>query len=542
MITDQSRIISFLASPVTHGGAAVEQIETHASIVFLTGELAYKLKRAVRFDYLDFSTPERRRTLCEAELRLNRRTAPMLYRRVLPVTSADNGSYALGGAGTPVEWLVEMNRFPQEALFDRLAAAARLHLTLMSPLAAAIAEFHRTAERRPDHGGRAGMAWVVEGNAAGFHEYGGVCLEPLACTRVIETTRRELERGATRLDERREAGFVRQCHGDLHLRNIVLLDGRPTLFDGVEFNDAIACTDVLYDLSFLLMDLWRRRLPAHANAVWNRYLGETGDLDGVSLLPLFLSCRAAVRAKTSATAAQLQEDPRRRGELQDLGREYLSMAEDLLNPPAASIVAVGGFSGAGKSTLARALAPLLGPVPGAIVLRSDEVRKQLCGVPLLEHLGSSGYSPATSARVYATLAERATRAARNGHSVIVDAVFARPSDRQGIQAAAALAAVPFVGLWLDAPQSVLISRVEGRRHDLSDADATVIRRQIEQGPGEIHWSRLDTMTSADAVLHDATASVRRTLHGGMNTADGSRAFPGQAQLPAGKGPLPESSD
>ena len=128
------------------------------------------------------------------------------------------------------------------------------------------------------------------------------------------------------LERRRESGLVRQCHGDLHLRNIVLLDGRPTLFDGVEFNDEISCTDVLYDLAFLLMDLWRRRLPRHANAVWNRYLAETGDLDGVPLLPLFLSCRAAVRAKTSATAAQLQNDVPRRNELHGLAREYLAMA------------------------------------------------------------------------------------------------------------------------------------------------------------------------------------------------------------------------
>ena len=185
---------------------------------------------------------------------------------------------------------------------------------------------------------------------------------------------------------------MRQCHGDLHLRNIVLLEGRPTLFDGVEFNDRIACTDVLYDLAFLLMDLWRRRLPRHANAVWNRYLADTSDLDGVSLLPLFLSCRAAVRAKTSATAAPLQDDVRRCGELQASAREYLAMAEDLLHPPRPCLVAIGGFSGTGKSTLALGLAPSVGAVPGAVVIRSDEIRKQLCGVPPLERLGQEGYS------------------------------------------------------------------------------------------------------------------------------------------------------
>ena len=209
------------------------------------------------------------------------------------------------------------------------------------------------------------------------------------------------------LDERRASGLVRHCHGDLHLRNIVLLEGRPTLFDGVEFNDKIACTDVLYDLAFLLMDLWRRGLSRHANAVWNRYLGDAGDLSGLSLVPLFLSCRAAVRAKTSATAARLQPDVRRHNELQALAREYLAMADRLLHPPGPCLIAIGGFSGTGKSTLALGLAPSVGAVPGAVVIRSDVIRKRLSGVSPLDRLGPEGYSSEMSERVYATVAERA---------------------------------------------------------------------------------------------------------------------------------------
>src|SRR5688572_1349051 len=443
MITeDQTGVIDFLTVPFTHGGATVERIDTHASIVFLAGARAYKLKRAVWFDYLDFSTSERRRTLCEAEVRLNRRTAPALYRGVVAVTRQDDGSYALGGKDRPVDWLVEMNRFPQEALFDRLASAGALGIELMSPLAAAIADFHRSAEPRSDHGGKAGMSWVIEGNAAGFAEFGRSCLDPSAAYRVTDDSCRELERRAETLERRRQSGFVRQCHGDLHLRNIVLLDGRPTLFDGVEFNDEISCTDVFYDLAFLLMDLWRRRLPRHANTVWNRYLVETEDCDGVALVPLFLSCRAAVRAKTSATAAHLSTDGQRRGELESTAREYLAMAEHLLHPPHPCLVAVGGFSGSGKSTLALGLAPSLGAVPGAVVLRSDETRKRLCGVPLLERLGPEGYSSHVSERVYATLAEHAALIVRGGHSAVVDAVYARTSDRQVIEQVAAAASVP----------------------------------------------------------------------------------------------------
>ena len=512
MITeDQTLVIDFLAATSTHGGVPVEQIDTHASVVFLAGARAYKLKRAVRFDYLDFSTPERRRVLCEAEVRLNRRTAPALYRGVVAVTRQDDGSYALGGTGRAVDWVVEMNRFPQDAVLDRMASAGALDLELMAPLAMAIADFHKSAERRPDHGGKAGMAWVVEGNAAGLTEFGKRCLDPSATHRLADDAGREIERRAELLERRRESGFVRQCHGDLHLRNIVLLDGRPTLFDAVEFNDEISCTDVFYDLAFLLMDLWRRKLPRHANVVWNRYLSETADFDGVALLRLFLSCRAAVRAKTSATAAQLQRDPQRRRELEEMAREYLAMAEDLLHPAHPCLVAIGGLSGSGKSTLAVGLAPSVGAVPGAVVLRSDVNRKRLAGVPPLQRLGPEGYSAPMSDRVYATLAEQAARVLRAGHSVVVDAVYARASDRAIIEDVARRASVPFIGLWLDAPEPLLIGRIAERRHDESDADAHVAVMQRAQDTGDIRWYPLDAGGPATAVLSSALDRVRERL-------------------------------
>ena len=504
---DQSAAIALLASPATHGGGEVERIDTHTAIVFLAGERVYKLKRAVRFDYLDFSTADRRRACCEAELRLNQRTAPTIYRRVGAVTIEADGTLALDGRGPAVDWLVEMNRFPQEALFDRLAAAGRLDLASMPPLADAIAAFHAAAECRHDHGGADGMRWVVDGNAAGFAEFGAGCLDVSACRQLTDQARREVDRQAALLDARREAGQVRQCHGDLHLRNIVLIDGRPTLFDGVEFNDQIACTDVTYDLAFLLMDLWRRSLPRHANAIWNRYLAATGDWQGISLLPLFLSCRAAVRAKTTATTTRVERDPARRTELEALAGRYLAMADEFLHPPRPAIIAIGGFSGSGKSTLALALAPSVGAVPGAIVLRSDEIRKRLCGMPALARLGPDGYADATSRRVYQTLVDRAAAIVRAGHTVIVDAVYARPHDRTAIEAAAADASVPFAGLWLDAPQETLVARVTARRGDASDADAAVIQAQQRLGTGSIAWRRFDTSISRARLLPAAVAFV-----------------------------------
>jgi aminoglycoside phosphotransferase family enzyme len=249
MITeDQSAVVRFLEAPSTHAGMPVERIETHASIVFLAGSRALKLKRAVRYDYLDFSSAERRKAMCEPEVQVNRRTASSLYRGVVPIVRRSDGTLALGGHGTPIDWVVDMNRFDQAFLFDRLAARGALDLALMAPLASAVARFHLAAARRPDHGGQTGMEWVIDGNASGFAEQGRGILDQALAGRFTAHSRAVLERDALVLDRRRQEGFVRECHGDLHLRNIVLIEGHPTLFDGIEFNDEIACTDVFYDL------------------------------------------------------------------------------------------------------------------------------------------------------------------------------------------------------------------------------------------------------------------------------------------------------
>ena len=512
MVTgDQRDVIELLQAPSTHGGAAVERIDTHASIVFLAGSRAWKLKRAVRYDYLDFSTPTRRKAMCEAEVRVNRRTAPALYRGIVAIVRRSDGRLGLGGPGAPVDWVVEMNRFDQDLLLDRLASRHRLELNLIPLLAADIAQFHLAAERRSDHGGARGMAWVVDGNAEGFDEEGAAILDGGLAAQLSGDTREVLSRHAVLLDRRRDAGFVRQCHGDLHLRNIVLIQGRPTLFDGIEFNDEIACTDVLYDLAFLLMDLWRRCLPRHANVLLNTYLATTLDLEGLRLLPLFLSCRSAVRAKTGATAARLQADLQRRQELEEAARGYLALATTLLDAPPACLVAIGGFSGSGKSTLARALAPSIGAVPGAVVIRSDEVRKRLCGVDPLTRLGPAAYSPAMTRRVYDSITQDATKVVLAGHTAVVDAVFARPCDRNVIESAARTAGVPFVGVWLDAPERVLVHRLYHREADASDADAAVIRSQLAEGAGHLKWTKVSAAPDAGLVLREATGLIETQL-------------------------------
>ena len=289
---DQVAVIAFLADPASHGGAAVERIDTHASIVFLAGDRAYKLKRAVRFSYLDYSTLALREQACRAELALNQRTAPELYEEASPITRDAAGRLSLGGTGAAIDWVVVMRRFEQETLFDRMAERGQLSNALMFDLAERIAQFHASAEIEDESGGARGNG-RHDGErcaqSAGGRPGDARCAGVEALIAAIQA---DLTRVAPLLEARRRAGKVRHCHGDLHLRNICLVAGRPTLFDGIEFNRVISNIDVLYDLAFLLMDLHTRGLDGFANAVFNRYLDLLDEGDGLPALPLFLSVRA----------------------------------------------------------------------------------------------------------------------------------------------------------------------------------------------------------------------------------------------------------
>ncbi len=509
VVEDQREVIAFLCDPRTHGGAAVERIDTHGAVVALAGERAYKLKRAVKFPYMDFSTLALRRRACEAELALNRRTAPSLYLAATPITRAAAGALELGGQGRVVNWVVVMRRFDQEALFDRLAERGALDPALMTSLADAVLDLHAAAERRHEHGGAAGIARVIAGNDAELGGSGGGCFEASKVVRLKAESEAALRRLRPLLEARRMAGLVRHCHGDLHLRNICLFEGRPTLFDAIEFNDQIACIDVLYDLAFLLMDLDKRRLGPLGNLVFNRYLSEgarrgaLGELSGLAALPLFLSCRAAVRAQVGAAAAVAQPEAARARRMTEEAGAYLDLALGYLAPPAPVLVALGGLSGSGKSTLAQALAPALGAVPGAVVLRSDVIRKHILGREALARLGPEGYTAEVTARVYQTIRERARAALSAGHAAVADAVHGTLEERAAIEAVAREAGVAFRPLWLEAPAHVLEARVRERSGDASDASVEVLRGQLGLALGDIAWPKLEVSGTIETALAQA---------------------------------------
>lgn len=501
---EQAEVLAFLTATLA---PRPERIDTHGAIVFLSGGRAFKLKRAVRFSFMDFSTLARREAAIRAELALNRRTAPALYRRVLPVTREADGGLALEGGGEPVEWLLEMARFPAEAQLDRVAARGGLHRERVEALAEEIAAFHAGAPVRRDKGGFAGLAEVVAGNRGDLEELVPEVLERGAVRALDEAARRELAACAELLEARREAGRVRRCHGDLHLANIVLLGDRPVLFDCIEFSEDIACIDVLYDLAFLVMDLVGRGLDAQAQLLLQAYNDRTPDDAGLALMPLFISVRAAIRAKVAGFNARvLTEAERRDGHR--AAAAGLALARRALTPVPPRLLVVGGRSGTGKSSVARTLAPTLGAMPGAVVLRSDVIRKRLLGRAPGERLPAEGYTAEVSARVFATIAERAGTLLLAGRTVIADGVYALASERLRIERVARELGVPFHAVWLEAPETLLQARVRDRRGDASDADAAVVRRQGETVTGrDVLWPRID----AGRPLAEVAAAVRRLV-------------------------------
>jgi aminoglycoside phosphotransferase family enzyme/cytidylate kinase len=508
VVADQGEVAAFLAAPATYGPEVkrVERIDTHGAMIFLAEDQAYKIKRAVDFPYMDYSTLARRRGFCEREVEINRRTAPDLYLDVRPVVRRADGSLELGGTGEPVEWVVVMRRFAQEDLFDRMAEAGKLTPGLMTTLADEVAAFHRDAEVIKATTGDGGLGEVVAENAAEFAERSDLfpVVEAEAFAEAALGAHRAV-RGL--LGDRAATGFRRRCHGDLHLRNIYLHRGLPTLFDAIEFNDSFAVIDVFYDFAFLLMDLEHRKLRAFANLVLNRYLQRTGDLGSLAALPLFLSQRAAVRAKVSAAAELSQSKAPARRHLHDEALAYLRLAASYLKPGAPRLVAIGGLSGSGKTSLARRLAPGIGRSPGALHLRSDVIRKELHGAEELSSLPPEAYGPGTSRRVYDTMIARARSALAGGHSVILDAVYAREAERAAPAALGRALGVGFTGFWLEASEGLMVERVESRRNDASDATPEVVRRQLGYDLGALTWHRLD----ASGSLEDAAKAAEGLL-------------------------------
>ncbi|MDQ2089948.1 bifunctional aminoglycoside phosphotransferase/ATP-binding protein [Marimonas arenosa] len=503
MADNQTETIAFLSSPDSFGAPdPVDRVETHGAFVFLCGDTALKLKRAVIYDYMDLSTPDKRRAMLMRELELNRPAAPTLYRDVVAVTREADGRLALDGAGDPVDWVLRMRRFPAEDELEAVAARGGLDDVLATELGHSLAAYHHAAPVRLRDGTRL-IADILDELDRVFAGFPGT--EALRLHRGWSAgARNALDRHADLLKARGQTGAVRRGHGDLHLRNLVLLDGRPVPFDALEFDETLGTCDLLYDLAFLLMDLCHRDLRRAAARVLDAWLLDfQGRQDaGLAALPLFLSVRAAIRAMVL-----LQTDAAR-------GMPHASDAEvalllqeatGFLRPPPPVCIAVGGFSGTGKSLLARGLAPHVGAAPGAVWLASDVLRK--AGRDNTAPLPDAAYSATARGQVYERMMARAGTILGAGHTVILDATFLDPTRRTAARDMATALDVPFVGLWLTAPPDRLRQRVAGRRGDASDADVAVLERQLAAGSGTVDWRHLDATCDAGATLSAARAAL-----------------------------------
>lgn len=454
----------------------IELIQTHVSYVFLTGDYAYKIKKPVNFGFLDFSTLERRQHFCTQELQMNQLNAPEIYLEVLPITHID-GQFKLNGTGQTAEYVLKMREFPQDDLFISLFEQGKLTTSHLEDLGAIVAQFHAKAQTNDyirSFGEVSQIRQAIDENYQQTDKYiGGP-----QTLKQFEETKQFTDAFFVNQEElfksRIQQNQIRECHGDLHLRNICLWDNKIQLFDRIEFNEPFRFVDVMYDVAFAVMDLEARGRKDLGNVFLNTYIEQTGDWEGLQVLPLYLSRQAYVRAKVTSF---LLDDP---GVPQDTKKEaeitasqYYQQAWEYTQLRQGQLILMSGLSGSGKTTVARHLARSL----GAIHLRSDAVRKHLASVPLDQRGGEELYTPAMSQKTYARLLELGIKLANAGFPVILDAKYDQQATRQAAIQEAKNHRLPVKIYHCIAPEEVLRDRLLSRTGDVSDATPDLLTKQ-----------------------------------------------------------------
>ncbi|KHE91725.1 MAG: AAA family ATPase [Candidatus Scalindua rubra] len=472
-----------------HSVSRIELIETHISWVVLTGEFAYKIKKPVNFGFLDFSTLEKRRLCCEQELRLNRRLAAELYLDVVTI----NGSVdrpLVSSEGEVIEYAVKMLQFNQDAQLDNRLASGRLNLEHMDVIARMVANFHQAIEvatAATDYGNSDVVYQPVEENFMQIRQHLDTALYAETLDSLQQWSSAEFARLEAVFTRRKRDGFVRECHGDMHLRNMLWLKhgahktsaGRPVAFDCIEFNDRLRWIDVHSEIAFLIMDLQDRQQHQLAHRFLNTYLEASGDYEGLRILPFYLCYRALVRAKVDALRLEQENiEHSAQGALRAEFESYLGLATSYTRRPAPRLIIMRGVSASGKSTVSQQLLDVL----GAVRIRSDVERKRLFHIPTdntgANAIASGIYSEQASERTYAKLAGLASAVIAAGYSVIVDAAFIQYDQRKAFQALAVRMAIPYIIIEVTAPNEVLRKRIMARKHDVSDADLAVLEHQL----------------------------------------------------------------
>ncbi|BAY12593.1 bifunctional aminoglycoside phosphotransferase/ATP-binding protein [Calothrix sp. NIES-2098] len=457
----------------------IQLIQTHVSYVLLTGDYVYKVKKPVNFGFLDYSTLEKREHFCHEELRLNQRGAGELYLEVLPIT-LNGEQYHLGGTDEPVEYVLKMRQFPQEVLLSALFEQGKLNETQLEELGRVVAQYHAKTETNDYIKSFGEIPQVRAAFDENYEQTEKYIRGPQTQVQFDETkayTERFFAERSELFASRIQNNYIRECHGDLHLRNIALWHDKIMLFDCIEFNEPFRFVDVMFDIAYAVMDLEAQQRKDLSNAYLNTYVEQTGDWEGLQILPIYLIRQSYVRAKVTSF---LLDDPgvpvAVKEEATKTAAKYYTLAWEYTKPKQGQLILMSGLSGSGKSTTARYLARQL----GAIHIRSDAVRKHLAGIPLLERGGDEIYTPEMTQKTYARLLELGIILANQGFSVILDAKYDRQHLRQEAITQAEKHQIPLHIVQCTAPLEVVQERLHKRTGDIADATADLLTSQLKQ--------------------------------------------------------------
>ncbi|MGJ3250556.1 MAG: AAA family ATPase [Elainellaceae cyanobacterium] len=454
----------------------IRLVQTHISYVLLTGDYAYKIKKPLNFGFLDYSTLDKRHYFCKEELRLNQRGAAKLYLDVVAIVQQGE-TFQFAEQGTPVEYAVKMRQFPQDALLSHKFRQGKLTLELIEWLANVVADFHNQSETNDyirSFGEISQIRAAFDENYEQTQKYiGGPQTqaqfeETRAYTNQFFSNRTELF--ASRIHNDR----IRECHGDLHLGNICLWNDTLYLFDCIEFNEPFRFVDVMFDIAYIVMDLEAGKRPDLSNAFLNAYIEQTGDWEGLQVLPIYVNRQTYVRAKVTSfmldDASVSDEDKQQAFQTASL---YYQLAWEYSQPRQGQLIVMSGLSGSGKTTVARHLARQI----NAIHIRSDAVRKHLGKIPLHQRGGNDLYTPEMTQKTYNRLLDLGTMLANQGYSVILDAKYDRASLRKKVIAQADTHELPLTILHCTAPMEVLKERLQNRSDDIADATTDILAGQ-----------------------------------------------------------------
>jgi len=464
-----------------HSVKNLELIETHISWVVLTGEYAYKIKKPVNFGFLDFSTLPKRHKFCEQEILLNRRLAPGVYLGVVPIV-AKQDKLCLSGRGEPIEYAVKMRQFPQSAQLDNMLVSGELKAEHIDALARVTAEFHQRAEcadETTDYGEAQVVYQPVEENFRQIHEHINTENYEGVLTTLAQWSHAEFVKLGPLLEQRKHDGFIRQCHGDMHLRNLIWFDNQPMAFDCIEFNPYLSWIDVISEVAFLMMDLQSRNEYRLANRFINSYLQITGDYAGLELMRFYLCYRALVRAKVDALRMEQKDCPEEESvKTRTEFESYLKLATAYTHAVTPKLIIMHGVSAVGKSTVSQELIDEM----GVIRIRSDVERKRLFNVEIessaSSEVNSGLYTSQASQQTYERLSELAESVISAGYNVVVDATFLEYTQRKIFQSLAKRLNIPYIILQLTASVDVLKKRISQRQDTISDADIEVLEHQL----------------------------------------------------------------